>query len=118
MTYEDVVADIARVVESVGIAIMVIGGLAVFVWYGVQVVRREPRTYESLRERLGQVILLGLEVLIVGDIIRTIAVEPTLESVGVLAIIVLIRIVLSFSLEVEIDGVWPWQRGRPKSAGD
>ena len=58
-----------------------------------------------------------VEVLIVGDIIRTIAVEPTLESVGVLVIIVLIRIVLSFSLEVEIDGVWPWRRGQRKSAG-
>jgi uncharacterized membrane protein len=116
VTYEDVVADIARVVESVGVAIMVLGGFAVFVWYGTEVLGRRPRTYEALRERLGRVILLGLEVLIVGDIIRTIVVAPTLESVGVLAIIVLVRIVLSFSLEVEIDGVWPWRRGRPRDS--
>ena len=57
-------------------------------------------------------ILLGLEVLIIGDIIRTIVVDPSLESVGVLGLIVLIRIVLSFSLEVEIDGAWPWNRWR------
>jgi uncharacterized membrane protein len=116
MTYEDVVDDIARVVESVGIAIMVLGGLGAFARYGLEVARREARTYSLLRERLGRVILLGLEVLIVGDIIRTIAVEPTLESVGVLAIIVLVRIVLSFSLEVEIDGVWPWRRGEERDA--
>lgn len=56
-------------------------------------------------------ILIGLEVLIVGDIIRTIIVDPTIPSVTVLAIIVIIRILLSLSLEVEIDGVWPWSRG-------
>jgi uncharacterized membrane protein len=112
VTYEDIVGDIAKVVEAVGIAILVGGGLGVFIWYGVRVIQRASGTYVGLRERLGRVILLGLEVLIVGDIIRTIVVEPTLESVGVLAVIVLVRIVLSFSLEVEIDGVWPWQRGR------
>ena len=116
MSYEDAVGDIARVVESVGIAILVLGGLYVFVRSGVELLRREQSTYSMLRERLGQVILLGLEVLIIGDIIRTIAVEPTLESVGVLAIIVLIRIVLSFSLEVEIDGVWPWRRGSGRTS--
>jgi uncharacterized membrane protein len=117
MTYEDVVGDIARVVESFGVAIMVVGGLGVFVWYGLQVARRAAGTYEGLRERLGRVILVGLEVLIIGDIIRTIVVEPTLESVGVLAVIVLVRIVLSFSLEVEIEGVLPWRRGGRKITG-
>ncbi len=66
----------------------------------------------TLRQTLGRVILLGLEVLIIGDIVRTIIVDPTVESVAVLGMIVLIRIVLSFSLEVEIDGVWPWSRWR------
>jgi uncharacterized membrane protein len=58
------------------------------------------------------VILLGLEVLIIADIIRTIVVDSTVENVAVLGIIVLIRVVLSFSLEVEIDGMWPWNRWR------
>jgi uncharacterized membrane protein len=111
MTYEDVVRDISKVVEAFGVVIMVAGGLGAFVWFAVQVQRHTPQSYQRLREHLGRVILLGLEVLIVGDIIRTIVVTPTLENVGVLAIIVLIRIVLSFSLEVEIDGVWPWRRG-------
>jgi uncharacterized membrane protein len=68
--------------------------------------------YTQLRQNLGRVILLGLEVLIIGDIVRTIIVDPTIESVGVLGMIVLIRIVLSFSLEIEIDGTWPWSRWR------
>ena len=113
MTYDELVNDVVDVVEAVGAAIMVLGGLGSFLWYGRQVFNRADGAYQELRENLGRVILLGLEVLIIGDIIRTIVVETTLESVGVLGIIVLIRIILSFSLEVEIDGVWPWKRGRP-----
>ena len=63
-----------------------------------------------MRQSFGGAILLGLEILVAGDLIRTVAVYPTLESVVVLAIIVLIRTVLSFSLEIEIDGVPPWRR--------
>ena len=62
------------------------------------------------RQGLGRAILLGLEFLVAGDIIRTVGVSPTFTSVGVLAIIVLIRTFLSFELELEIDGRWPWQR--------
>jgi uncharacterized membrane protein len=110
MTYDEIVDNIAKVVEAVGVAIMVLGGSGAFLWFFRDVLQRSDGAYEQLRRHLGRVILLGLEVLIVGDIIRTIVVEPTLESVGVLAIIVLIRIILSFSLEVEIDGAWPWNR--------
>lgn len=66
--------------------------------------------YKTMRQSFGGAILLGLEILVAGDLIRTVAVYPTLENVGVLAIIVLIRTVLSFSLEIEIDGVPPWRR--------
>ena len=65
-----------------------------------------------LRRNLGRVILLGLEILIVADIVRTVIVDPSIESVMVLGLIVVIRIILSFSLEVEIDGTWPWSRWR------
>ena len=65
-----------------------------------------------MRRTLGRTILLGLEVLIIADIVRTIIVEPTLESVGVLALIVVIRIILSFSLEIEMDGTVPWRVNR------
>jgi uncharacterized membrane protein len=72
--------------------------------------------YRRLRRSLGEVILLGLEVLIIGDIIRTIIVEPTIESAAVLGLIIVIRIVLSLSLQLEIDGTWPWNRWRTEAA--
>ena len=114
MTYDQLISDIVRVVEAVGAAIMVIGGLLALVDYLWSMLRSRSgrETYQQLRQRLGQAILLGLEVLIVGDIVRTIIVDPTINSVTVLGIIVVIRIVLSFSLEVEIDGVWPWNQWR------
>lgn len=67
--------------------------------------------YRRLRRDVGRGILLGLEFMVAGDIIRTVAVEPTLDSLAVLGLIVLIRTFLSFSLEVELEGRWPWRRG-------
>jgi uncharacterized membrane protein len=114
VTYDQVISDIVKVVEAIGAGIMVVGGLLAFVDCGLRTLRAGSGegSYRQLRRRLGQVVLLGLEVLIVGDIVRTIIVDPTLRSVTVLGMIVIIRIVLSFSLEVEIDGVWPWNRRR------
>jgi uncharacterized membrane protein len=66
--------------------------------------------YRTYRQRLGQAILLGLELLVAADIINTVGVDPTLRTVAVLAGVVLIRTFLSFSLEVEIEGRWPWNR--------
>jgi uncharacterized membrane protein len=114
VTYEEVIGDIVKVVEAAGVAIMVVGGVVAFAqqaWRSGG--RGRSRSYEQLRRDLGRVILLGLEVLIIADIVRTVVVEPTLESVAVLGAIVVIRILLSFSLEVEIDGAWPWARPRP-----
>jgi uncharacterized membrane protein len=110
MSFESVASDVVRVVEAFGGAIMVVGGLVAFVRYGWQVASRRDDPYRQLRANLGRVILLGIEVLIIADIIRTIVVDQSLESVAVLGAIVVIRIVLSFSLEVEIDGAWPWNR--------
>ncbi len=123
MTYDHIISDVVQAVEAVGAAIMVVGGAWALVDYAGSMVRSsaEPGAdaYRKLRRRLGHVILLGLEVLIVGDIVRTIIVSPTVESVAALGLIVLIRIVLSFSLEVEIDGVWPWSAWRLTStSGD
>jgi uncharacterized membrane protein len=113
MGYEETVSDVVKVVEAVGAGIMILGGLGALVAFVPRALReRTPDSYEALRRNLGRSILLGLEVLIVADIVRTIIVDPTLESVAVLAAIVLIRILLSFSLEVEIDGAWPWNRAR------
>ena len=112
MTYDQVISETVKVVEAIGASIMVIGGLVAFVDCGIRSLRQETRdgAYQQLRHRLGRVILLGLEVLIVGDIVRTIVVDPTLRGTAALGMIVVIRIVLSFSLELEIDGVWPWNR--------
>jgi uncharacterized membrane protein len=120
VSYDDAISHAVDVVEAVGAGIMVFGALGAFILYALRLRRGAERAYEELREDVGRVILLGLEVLIIADIIRTIVVEPSLESVAVLGIIVLIRIVLSFALEVEIDGVWPWRRGRtePDSVAD
>src|SRR4051812_9609648 len=115
MRYENAISDVVKVVEAVGAAIMVLGGLWALAMFARAALRRQPADdiYRTLRRDLGRSILLGLEVLIVADIVRTIIVDPTLEGVAVLGIIVVIRILLSFSLEVEIDGVWPWDRRQP-----
>jgi uncharacterized membrane protein len=116
MSYESAASDVVKVIEAFGGAIMVVGGLIAFGRYAQQVAGHAADPFRQLRANLGRVILLGLEVLIIADIIRTILVDQSLESVGVLGLIVLIRIVLSFSLEVEIDGVWPWNGWRVRSA--
>jgi uncharacterized membrane protein len=117
VSYEEVLDNVAKVVEGVGAAILVLGGFSVLALYTRRLFERTSGAYTELRRNLGRVILLGLEVLIIGDIIRTIAVDPTIENVAVLGIIVVIRILLSFSLEVEIDGTWPWNRWRTRAEG-
>lgn len=102
----------ARVLEAVGICIILIGTLAAsaaFVWH---LWRRADfaSTYSDYRRGLGRAILLGLEFLVGADIIGTVAIEPSYDNLGVLALIVLVRTFLSFSLEVEIEGRWPWKR--------
>src|SRR5450755_449955 len=112
MGYDHAIGEVVRVVEAIGAAIMVLGGLWAFIVFIVETLqaRTSRERYDRLRRNLGRCILLGLEVLIVADIVRTIIVDTTLESVAVLGIVVVIRIMLSFSLEVEIDGLWPWRR--------
>ena len=114
MTFEQVISAVVLVIEGFGAAILVVGGAVAFLVAIPKALRADTRAvaYQDLRRNLGQAILLGLEVLIVADIIRTILVTQTVESVLILATIVLIRILLSFSLEVEIDGAWPWNRWR------
>ncbi len=114
MSYDGVIEDVVRVVETVGAAIMVLGGATALVTFALDArdPARRAAAYPRVRRTIGRSILLGLEVLIIGDIVRTIIVEPTIESVGVLALIVVIRIVLSFSLEIEMEGTVPWRARR------
>ena len=111
-TYTDLMMTIAQAFEMVAAAILVVGLIASFAFAIVKyrATRDGKATYRVLRQTFGGVILLGLEVLVAGDLIRTVAISPTLENVAVLGLIVLIRTFLSFSLEIEIDGVPPWRR--------
>ena len=104
--------DVARAIELVGIAIIAVGALVNLALFARRIFdRAEPvEALADLRSNFGRSILLGLEFLIAADIINTVAVRPTLESVVVLGAIVLIRTFLSFSLQLEIEGRWPWQR--------
>ena len=111
--------DIARVVEWIGVAIIVVA-LFLSAARGVIGLRRGvagAEVYSGVRAYFGRGILLGLEALVAADLIRTVAVQPTLDNVLVLALIVLVRTLLSFSLDVEIEGVLPWRKRARRKEG-
>ena len=102
--------------ELVGVAVITVGSiLACSRFMIIHKALEYTARYRSLRQELGGAIVLGLEFLVAGDIIRTVAIEPTLRGVAVLGLIVLIRTFLSVALQIEIEGSWPWQRCRPES---
>ncbi len=109
---ETLIHLVVRLIEWLGVAIIAAGALVTLALYVARMGRGvEPMTaFRSFRRSLGRAILLGLEFLVAADIVHTVAIEPTLDSLAVLAGIVLIRTFLSFSLEVELEGRWPWQR--------
>jgi uncharacterized membrane protein len=112
MSFSVLMEHVARGFEAFGAAVLVVGmlwalGLSASVWRRS---RHGADAYRVLRSSFGGVLLLGLEILVAADLIKTVAVETTLENVAVLGLIVLIRTFLSFSLEVEIEGVLPWRR--------
>ena len=113
----DVIEHIGTAIDLAGAIVIAVGAMIAAVIAVVGRARRETDVYRRFRELLGRTILLGLELLVAGDIIRTVAAKPTLTSVAVLGGIVVIRTFLSFSLEVEITGRWPWQKymATPKS---
>lgn len=116
-TYSQVLGIIVHVADGIGVAILIAGllfaaFLAIRTWVNTG---DGSRAYTALRRTLGGAILAGLEVLVAGDLIRTVAVDPTLDNVIILGIIVLIRTFLSFSLEIEIEGTLPWRRALTQS---
>ena len=110
MAFNDVIEKTGMAIDAAGVVVIVAGAAIAFVIAAVRLSRRESEVYRRFRQQLGQTILLGLELLVAGDIVRTVAASPSLTSVAILAAIVLIRTLLSFSLEVEITGRWPWQK--------
>ena len=118
MAFVELMDYVGKAIEAVGVGVLVLG----LVWSVVVSTRvwrkAEGReAYRVLRESFGGVLLLGLEILVAADLIRTVAVEPSMENVLVLGLIVLIRTFLSFSLEIEIEGVPPWRRATTSGAG-
>ena len=111
ISFDGMMEAVVRGFELGGVAILVVGSLAAFV-SAARSYRRVGgrRAYEKARRNVGRAILLGLEFLIIADIVMTITVDPTLESAVALGVIVLVRTFLSFSLEIELEGSLPWRR--------
>ncbi|MFD1519152.1 DUF1622 domain-containing protein [Pseudonocardia yunnanensis] len=112
MLFDDVIEKIGMIIDAAGVAIIAVGAAIAAV---VAVIRLAKHTagadvYRQFRRMLARTVLLGLELLVAADIVRTVAVMPSLNSVAVLGGIVIIRTFLSFSLELEITGRWPWQK--------
>jgi uncharacterized membrane protein len=117
--FASVMEQVAEAFEVLGVAILICGVLwslvlAALAWRRLG---SADRAYRVLRRAFGGTLLLGLEILVAADLVRTIAVSPTLNNVLILALIVLIRTFLSFSLEIEIEGVPPWRRALASGAG-
>jgi uncharacterized membrane protein len=109
MGYPQIVETIGSAIDVAGV-LLIIAGLVIATGRYLTKFRVVEGRYTLFRQDIGRAILLGLEVLVAGDIIKTVAVKPTPIGVAVLAGIVLIRTFLSFSLEVELQGRFPWQR--------
>lgn len=113
MTFTEVMDHVAQAFEGLGVLVLGIGTLWAFLLAALA--WRRPghggQAYARLRQALGGALLLGLEILVAADLVRTIAVAPTLDNVLILGLIILIRTFLSFSLEIEITGMPPWRRG-------
>jgi uncharacterized membrane protein len=112
LSYRELMDNVVKAFEVLGVAILVVGSVLAFVGYGRELLRGAARlvAFKDLRDSLGRAILLGLEVLVIADIVRTIVVEPTLQSALGLGVIVVVRVLLSFAIDVEVDGVAPWRR--------
>lgn len=105
---------VAKIIEAIGTAVIFIGMSISLIRYGISVLTKKKDSYINFRESLGKSILLGLEILIAADIVGTVITDPSLRSVLILAVIVLIRTFLSLSIQVEIEGRFPWQKKRSK----
>lgn len=119
MIFTNVAEWLGRAFEFAGLVALVIGAIgAVFAYLRALRVSSGQRTlaYRQLRKALGRAILVGLELFVAGDIIRTVTIQPTFQSVGVLGLIVVVRTFLSWSLEVEVNGQWPWRRAEAETA--
>ena len=113
MHFEEWMERVVQAFEIAGVGILAIGSLAALIGAARSLLHGERHVaYERARQDVGRAILLGLEVLIIADIVQTITIDATIESAVTLALIVLVRTFLSFSLEIELEGEVPWHRRR------
>jgi len=114
MSFFEVIETVGKTIDGVGVTVIAVGALI----SAAEVIPRlkTGSAYRVFREQLGRSILLGLEFLVAADIIRTVAITPDARSVAILGGIVLIRTFLSFSLQLEVTGYWPWQKARQQQA--
>ena len=112
MSFFEIIETVGKTIDAVGVAVIALGALISAAGAVPRLRRKSGDVYRVFRQQLGRSILLGLEFLVAADIIRTMAVTPDARSVAVLGGIVLIRTFLSFSLELEVTGYWPWQKNR------
>lgn len=106
---------VGNAIDVFGAAVMILGIIGATLWFIWHIVRGNIiNAYVTYRQTVGRSILLGLEFLVAGDIIRTVAVSPSLLNVGILAGIVIIRTFLSLALQLEVEGRWPWQAAAEK----
>jgi uncharacterized membrane protein len=101
---------IAKIMESIGVLTIFLGSVFALGKFIFQLKSKNPLSYKELRQAVGKAILLGLEILIAADIMATVVTKPSLESVTILGLIVIIRTFLSLSLQVELEGKFPWQK--------
>lgn len=113
--YRELMGSIEMAVDAIGVLVIVVGAILATGRFLFSRHRGRGQPYRLFRQDLGRAILLGLEFLIAGDIIRTVVVAPTLENVLILGLIVLIRTFLSMALQLEVEGRWPWQRAEETS---
>ncbi len=109
MAFSEVMEYVTRGFEVVGVVVLVIGGIGALV-RAVRGGARGGEFYATLRREFGHSLLLGLEILVAADIVKTVSVDSSLESVLILGVLVIVRTLLSISLDAEIDGVLPWRR--------
>ncbi|MDH3635566.1 MAG: DUF1622 domain-containing protein [Gammaproteobacteria bacterium] len=113
MDFKEVISIAGYGIETIGVLVIIVGSAAASFRF-LSRFRKEPEgvAYDAVRRQLGRSIILGLEFLIAGDIIRTVIVADTLTNVTILGLIILIRTFLSFSLHFEVEGRWPWETAR------
>ena len=113
MHFEELMEDVVKAFEVTGVVILTVGSILTFIHAGAELHKGDRQAaYAAARRGVGRSILLGLEVLIIADIVMTITIDRTFESALTLGLIVLVRTFLSFSLEIELEGVVPWRGKR------